>query len=184
MPMQINLKDFLDYASHKNPGAVARAVMATAKKRIGRGLRGLGDTAPYDTLLSQLQDPNLYSLSVAPTAQTGFLANGQTSPVGGNPIVVNSSGVPVSSSGTWTDIFNNLTAAVPNLLTAYTANKQLSACAQTNQARLSQGLPAIDCSAFAPTAQVGLTSSTTSLLFVLGGGALLLLALSGRRKKA
>jgi hypothetical protein len=184
--MRINLKHFLDYASHKNPQAVAQAVIATAKKHVGmmrRGgggyvARGMGDassdTAAVNAVQAYLTDPNLYSLDVAGSG-AGFLANGAASPLA-NPTVVNAAtGQPAANAPWWQSLFTSLTTAAPNLLTAYTANQQLSACSQTNQSRLSAGLPPVDCSSFAPTANVGLSPATSSLFLLLGGGALLLM---------
>ena len=179
--MQINLKSFLDYASHKNPQAVAQAVLATARKHSSK--KRMGDTTQYDNLLKQLTDPNLYSLDVTGSGP-GFLSDGTASPLANPTVVNNQTGQPAASAPWWQTLFTSLTGSAPALLTAYTANQQLTACSQTNQARLSQGLPAVDCSSFAPTAQVGLTSSTSSLLLLLGGGALLLMFMGGRNKTA
>jgi hypothetical protein len=187
--MRFNLKHFLDYATHANPGAVARAVIQTAQNtglKRRAGMRGLGAdagaSADYSGLMSYLTDPNLYSLDVVTPASGGASFNSNGTATLSAPVVVNNAtGQPSAGTPWYTSLLNSITAAAPNLLTAYTANQQLSACSQTNQARLSQGLAPVDCSSFAPTAQVGLTSGTSSLLLLLGGGALLLMFM-GRRK--
>jgi hypothetical protein len=171
--MRINLKSFLDYASHKNPQAVAQAVIATAKKHVGKSR--MGDAASdAASIQSYLTDPNLYSLDVAGSG-TGFLSDGTATTLSNPAVVNNTTGQPAANAPWWQSLFTSLTTAAPNLLTAYTANQQLSACSQTNQSRLSAGLPPVDCSSFAPTANVGLSPATSSLFLLLGGGALLLM---------
>ena len=184
--MRINLKHFLDYASHKNPRVVAAAVIAAAKKHGGQmKRRGMGDASSGMQLdpaaMSYvLSDPNVINLAVTGAAP-GFLPDGSSNPLA-NPVVTDSTGAPVNAAPWWQTLFTSITNAAPNLLTAYTANQQLTACSQTNQARLSQGLPPVDCSSFAPTANLGLSPATSSLFLLLGGGALLLMFVGGRRR--
>ncbi|MHB8071867.1 MAG: hypothetical protein ACYDHF_07985 [Candidatus Cryosericum sp.] len=168
---QFNAQDFLNFAAAKHPNIVKKIVMGTAPARS----RGMGDASTDTGALPDLSYLNTTAADTTisiPVTPVSFDASGTTS----TPVIASSnSGTPSADTGTISSIISSLTSAVPNLLTAYTANKQLTACTQTNQQRLSQGLPAVDCSSFAPTAQVGLTSSTSSLLFLLGGGALLFL---------
>lgn len=189
--MRINLKDFLDYASHKHPGAVAAAVIHNVKtaqkiraKKGGHGLRGFGDAstdsidAPFTSYLYDVSTTST-DLNVPDQTSVVFAPTGQAAP--SNIVAVNST-TGQNTSNPLVDIAKNLINSVPGLLTAYTANKQLSTCAQTNQARVSQGLPPIDCSSFAPQANVGLAPSTQKMFTyaLLGGGALVLFALMRR----
>ena len=175
MPMTFNLKDFLDFASHRNPKAVAQAVIATAKQA-RRGMSGMGDASNLPDL-SYLTDPSLSTVDVSlpSPGSVVYSANGVAGPSTADA-TTNTSG---SLADTAISILNNLTAAAPQLLTAYTANKQLSACAQANATRAAQNLAPLDCSSFAPTAQVGLSPSTQSMLTLalLGGGALILFSM-------
>jgi len=162
----MNLKNFLDYAAQRNPQAVMRALQKTAKRR---GLSGLGES----------DGPYLFDMSTSfgtvdfgvPPENVDIIAQPQ-----GGTLLVDNTDSGLSIGDAIVDIFRNLTSAAPELLTAYTANKQLDACSKTNVARLSAGLAPIDCSAFAPQVQVGVTQSTmkgAGTAVLIGGGLLL-----------
>lgn len=175
---QFNMGDFLNFAAKHYPKQTQIAVLKNAPMR-RRGMSGLGQSSSGLPDLSYLDTSAQNTTVTVPPQSVMFNSSATAQP---SAIVSDNTGsTDTSATGIISSIFNSLTATVPNLLTAYTANKQLTACSQTNQARLSQGLPAIDCSSFAPTAQVGLTSSTSNLLLLLGGGALLLIFLAGKR---
>lgn len=164
--MRVNLKKFLDYAARQNPQAVMRALQTTAKRR---GLSGMGES----------DSPFLFDMSTSfgtvdfgtPPENVDIVVK----PQGGAALVDNSnSGLSIGDA--IVDVFRNLTNSAPELLTAYTANKQLDACSKTNVARLSAGLAPIDCSAFAPQVQVGVSRPTMQgigTIALIGGGLLL-----------
>jgi hypothetical protein len=174
-----NLKDVLDFAANKYPRQTKAALIHTMKRR--GNLRGMGDTSSGLPDLSYLSTDAQAVDVITPATTLTFGTDGMVSTPAMLAPASGSSGSSITDS--IMSVFNNLTAAVPNLLTAYTANKQLDACAKTNQARLSAGLPAIDCSAFAPTANVGVAPSTQKLLTyaLIGGGGLILLSMMMRR---
>lgn len=164
--VRFNLKHFLDYASQVNPNAVKNALQKTARKREMSGLGDfISDLPVLDTSFSTLDWATPSEITV--TATPSF--NGSTQ------VSVSSDVAGKSIGDSIMDFFNNLTKSAPELLTAYTAIKQLDACTKTNQARLSQGLPPIDCAAFSPQVQVGIAPNTQGIvnLALIGGGLLL-----------
>lgn len=182
-----NLKDVMDFAAAHYPMQTKQAVLKTFAKM--RGKKRLGDATDsititdWQAVADAASNTDVFS-TPSPTGSVVFNTSGQ---VASPPAVLvpspGTSAPPASISDTIAAFVNNITSSVPDLLTAYTANKQLDACSKTNQARLSAGLSPVDCSSFAPTANVGFAPGTQKMLTyaLLGGGALVLFAIMSRR---
>lgn len=91
-----------------------------------------------------------------------------------NPALLN--GIFDSSDGSPAIIDPN---SVPSVIKDLVLAWNLQQIQNANAARLAQGLPALDPSAYAPTVNVGLSSQTMLIL----GGLLLVVLMSGRKGK-
>ncbi len=162
---RFSAKDFLLFSAKNFPAQTRKAFMSQRKRGNLQGADDLISTSWATLDWNQPADIEIISEKPA------FNSSGVYSP----PVsVVVPENTDKSFSDTITDIIKNLTDSAPQILTAYTANKQLDACTKTNQARLSQGLPPVDCAAFAPQVQVGIAPSSQGIVTValIGAAAL------------
>ena len=196
-PRSISHK-ILQAAAKYTPGAGPPVTLASPASG---GFAGFGDY----TVVDPNNPDNYVTLAAGQTISSDSSGNtvirnadGSTTPV----TSANATNPPVSAvtaatpaapaSASWvSDISSAVTAATTALLGV----KQISAAQQifdTNLSRAQQGLPPIPTNPTqyglpAPTAQIGLTSSTQNTVLLVGGGiaaALVLAAVAGGRKRA
>ena len=151
---------FLDYAARANPAAYKETMR---RHGLGCASCGLGDSI----------DPTLPDYSFSSAIETSGMGDPMTSGVASTPAAQTVATSPATSAS-WVDTFNKLAPGIVNLFNT-------NSCTQMNIARAKNGQAAIDCSAVAPTATVGLTSQTSSLV-MFGIAAIAGVILLGRRR--
>ena len=172
--------DFYRFAASRFPTQVQRAWNKTIANP---GLGTLTYDSPYfidlSTSFSTVGGTSVGASEILISDTSGgFNSGGTVSP---KATVVSAESPSIASS--ISSFFDKLVSSAPQVLTAYTAHQQLNACAETNKARLSQGLAPVDCSSFAPQVQVGVSQPVQNLatFAMIGLGVLGLMFILKRR---
>lgn len=175
-----DFSDFYRFASARFPRQVESAWKQTIA---GSGLGAFTYDSPYfidlSTSFSTVGGTSAGGSEVLISDTSGgFNSGGTTSPTA---TVVSAESPSIAQS--ISSFFDKLVSSAPQVLTAYTAHQQLNACAETNKARLSQGLSPVDCSSFAPQVQVGVSQPVQNLatFAMIGLGVLGLMFILKRR---
>lgn len=171
--------DFYRFAASRFPAQVQQAWSRTVSRP---GLGTFTYDSPYfidlSTSFSTVGGTSAGGSEILVSDTSGFNAGGTVAP---KATVVSSESPSIARS--ISSFFDKLVSSAPQVLTAYTAHQQLNACAETNKARLSQGLAPVDCSSFAPQVQVGVSQPVQNLatFAMIGLGVLGLLFILKRR---